>query len=180
MDTELRFKPNYYKITKLWEPNVLEVEDTWFIRLKGIGDNTPKEELKKWLRKGNIVRVVPYWRSNDARIVSDVWLGNTHINRQFPNYERDNLIQTFNRWHDIRENHNLETIKAEEKLSEAFNTAWGLIPNKLQKTVTKWIKYCLLEKRDGAMPAGTDKMPNMKKQLIDQMIKNFNEWRKHG
>ncbi len=174
MDTKLHFKPDYYKITKLWEPNVLEVEDTWFIRLKGIGDNTPKEELKKWLRKGNIVRIIPYWRSNDARIVSDVWLGNTHINRQFPNYKKDNLIQTFDRWHNIRENHDSETRKAEEKLKEAFNTAEGLIPNKLQKIVTKWINYCLLKKRDGSMPTGTDE-----KQLMNQMIENFNKWKEN-
>ena len=86
MDTVLNFKPDWYQITKLIGSNVLEVEDTWFIKLRGIDDNTPKEELRKWLKKGNIVRIIPYSRSNDARIISDVWLGNTHINRQFPNY----------------------------------------------------------------------------------------------
>ena len=86
MSGNLNFKPDWYKITKLIGPNVLEVENTWFIKLKGISDNTPKEELEKWLKEGNIVRVIPYRRNNEARIISDVWLGNTHINRQFSSY----------------------------------------------------------------------------------------------
>ena len=98
MSENLNFEPGYYKITKLVEPNVLEVEGTWFIKLKGVGDHTLKEELKKWLKENNIVRVIPYSRSNDARIISDVWLGNTHINKQFPNYETDNFIQAFGYW----------------------------------------------------------------------------------
>lgn len=80
------FKPGYYKITSLVEPNVIEIENTWFIKLKGVGDNTELEELKKWLKEGYIVRVIPYQRNNAARIISDVWLGNTHINRQFLSY----------------------------------------------------------------------------------------------
>lgn len=87
MSTNLHFKPGYYKITKLIGANVLEIEDTWFIKLSGIDDNTPEEEIKKWLKEGNIVRVIPYSRSKDARIISDVWLGNIHINRQFANYK---------------------------------------------------------------------------------------------
>ena len=86
MSKNLYFKPDYYTITKLLAPNVLEVEDTWFIQLKGVADNTQPEELRKWLKEGNIVRIIPYERNPDARIVSDVWLGNTHINRQFSNY----------------------------------------------------------------------------------------------
>ena len=86
MNNGLNFKPDWYKITKLIGPNVLEIEGTWFIKLKGIDDNTPEEELKKWLKEGNIVRVIPYSRSKDARIISDVWLGNTHINRQLSSY----------------------------------------------------------------------------------------------
>ena len=86
MSTVLNFEPDYYKITKLLAPNVLEVDSTWFIKLKGVSDNTPKEELRKWLKEGYIVRIIPYSRSNDARIISDVWLGNTHINRQLSNY----------------------------------------------------------------------------------------------
>ena len=87
MNKNLNFTPGYYKITKLIEPNIIEIEETWFIKLKGVGENTDLEEFKKWLKKGNVVRVIPYSRSNDARIISDVWLGNTHINRQFSNYE---------------------------------------------------------------------------------------------
>ena len=100
MKDNLYFEPGWYKITKLWPPNVLEVEDTWFIKLKGVGDDTPKEELTKWLKENYMVRVIPYRRDNTARIISDVWLGNTHINRQFTNYKMDNFIQAFKRWHD--------------------------------------------------------------------------------
>ena len=99
MDESLNFNPGYYKVTKLLEPNVLEIEDLdilhhnmWFVKLKGIRDNTPQEELKKWLREGSIVRVIPYKQNAEEQITSDVWLGNTHINRQFPNYKRDNFI----------------------------------------------------------------------------------------
>jgi len=46
MNTNLHFKPEYYKITQLVEPNVIEVEGTWFIKLKGVSDSTPKEEIK--------------------------------------------------------------------------------------------------------------------------------------
>ena len=86
MSANLYFEPGYYKITKLVGANVLEIEDTWFIKLRGVDDNTSEEELKKWLKEGNIVRVIPYSRSNDARVISDVWLGNTQINKQFSNY----------------------------------------------------------------------------------------------
>ena len=84
----LNFESDYYQVTKLVKPNVLEVEGTWFVKLKGVDDDsTDPEELEKWLKKGNIVRVIPYERNNEARIISDVWLGNTHINRQFSNYK---------------------------------------------------------------------------------------------
>lgn len=79
--------PGYYKITKLVTPNVIEVEDTWFIKLEGVSDQTEKKELGKWLSEGNLVKVIPRYLSNDARIISDVWLGNIHINRQFSKYE---------------------------------------------------------------------------------------------
>ena len=87
MSANLHFEPGYYKITKFVGANVLEVEDTWFIKLKGVDDNTPEDEIKKWLKEGNIVRIIPHSRSNDARIISDVWLGNIHVNRQFANYK---------------------------------------------------------------------------------------------
>ena len=77
----------YYRISKLIAPNVLEIEDTWFIKLKGVGENTPKEELEKWLSKDDFIKVIPRSLREDARIISDVWLGNIHINRQFSNYD---------------------------------------------------------------------------------------------
>ena len=84
----LDFNPGYYRITKLIPPNVLEVDATWFIKLKGVSDDTKQEELKKWLKESHVIRVIPYNRSPDARIISDVWLGNTHINRQFSSYTK--------------------------------------------------------------------------------------------
>ncbi len=77
----------YYRVTKLIAPNVIEVEDTWFIKLKGVGEQTEKEELEKWLSQGDFVKVLPRSVANDARIISDVWLGSIHINRQFSSYE---------------------------------------------------------------------------------------------
>ena len=84
----VNFIPGYYKVTKLIKPNVIEVDDTWFIRLEGVGEDLKTNELNKWLKIGNSIRVVPYERSNDARIISDVWLGRVHINRQFSNYKK--------------------------------------------------------------------------------------------
>jgi len=36
----------YYKITQVIEPNVIEVEGTWFVKLKGVSDFIPQEEIK--------------------------------------------------------------------------------------------------------------------------------------
>ena len=79
-------EPGYYKITKLITSNIIEIENTWFVKLLGIDDQTEKKELEKWLSEGNLVKIIPRHLSNDARIVSDVWLGNIHINQQFSNY----------------------------------------------------------------------------------------------
>ena len=87
MSSNLHFEPGYYKVTKLMGPNVIEVEGTWFIKLKNVSNNTSKGELEKWLQESNIVRIIPYERGDGAHIISDVWLGNTHINRQFSNYK---------------------------------------------------------------------------------------------
>ena len=84
----VNFNPGYYRVTKLIRPNVIEVDDTWFIRLEGVGEDVKTDELSKWLKVGNSIRIVPYERSNDARIISDVWLGRVHINRQFSNYKK--------------------------------------------------------------------------------------------
>ena len=84
----LNFKPGYYRVTQLIEPNVIEIDGTWFVRLAGVDENTGEGELSKWLNTGSSIRVVPYERSNDARIISDVWLGRVHINRQFSNYQK--------------------------------------------------------------------------------------------
>ena len=96
MSENLNFEPGYYKIIKLYGPNVIEVANTagwrcqgasWYVKLTGVPDSSEKTELNKWLKEGQIVRVIPRRRNPDARVVSDVWLGNAHINRQFPGYE---------------------------------------------------------------------------------------------
>ena len=84
----LGFKAGYYMVTKLYPPDVIEVDDTYFIKLKGLVGKTKRSELKSWIKTDFCVRVVPHYRNDEARIVSDVWLGNVHINRQFPNYEK--------------------------------------------------------------------------------------------
>ena len=179
MSENLNFKPGYYKITELVEPNVLEVEDTWFIKLKGVGDHTPKEELIKWLKKSNIVRVVPYSRSNDARIISDVWLGNTHINRQFPNYKTDNFIQAFREWKNHKKDYSEEKIKAEKELIKAFYIAKPLISNKLEHSFNSWIESRYLRERTGSMPLGLEENFRRKEQARDQIIADFNNWIKN-
>ena len=88
MSDNLYFEPDYYKITKIIEPNLLKVEDTWVIQLKDVDSNTQKGELQKFLKEGYIVRIIPRSRNNEAFVISDVWLGNTHINRQFSNYKK--------------------------------------------------------------------------------------------
>lgn len=87
MSKNVYFKPDWYKITKIIGSNVVEVDDTWLIKLEGINDNTPETEIRKWLKVSNYVRIIPYERDKYARIISDVWLGNTHINRQFSGYK---------------------------------------------------------------------------------------------
>ena len=63
----------------------------WFVKLKGVGDDTHIEELKKWIKKDNVIKVIPYIRRNDAKIISDVWIGNIFINRQFKNYNKNKI-----------------------------------------------------------------------------------------
>ena len=83
----LDLKPGFYRVTRIFEPNVVEVNDMWFIKLKNVNDtHKGKGELSKWLQKGHFVKIVPYKRSGDARIISDVWLGNIHINKQLSAY----------------------------------------------------------------------------------------------
>ena len=83
------FKAGYYKITKIIKSNELEINDTWFLKLRGIHDYNPEEELRKWLKKDQVIRVIPHYRDNCARIISDVWLGNTYINKQFKKYKKE-------------------------------------------------------------------------------------------
>ena len=185
MSDVLNFKPDWYKITKLIHPNILEVEDTWFVKLKGVGDSAPKEELNKWLKEGNIVRVVPYWRNNKARIVSDVWLGHTHINRQFSCYKKstlkkDNLIQAFKRWHGIKDDNGSEKMIAEQKFIESFNTAWFEVSEAVQKSFARWRDCSLPQRRAGSSPSGIDEELAGKKGARDQMIEDFNNWEKNN
>ena len=172
MNTNLHFKPEYYKITQLVEPNVIEVEGTWFIKLKGVSDSTPKEEIKKWLKESNIVRVVPYRRDNDARIISDVWLGNTHINKQFSNYRRDNFIQAFEYW---KSSNSERFSPAEDELIRAFDIVESEIKTSLKGSFKNWMKSRYPQPQERINIAG--EIHNRRERLKNQMIKDFNEWK---
>ena len=176
MNKNLNFKPGYYKITKIVESNVIEVEGTWFIKLKGVGDSTPKEEIKQWLKEDNTVRVVPYRRSSDARIISDVWLGNTHINKQFINYKLDNFIQAFEHWN---RSISVERFSSEEdKLIQAFYIAESEINRPLKDSFKKWIESRYPQKRVNGTTLSVGAISEKREQLKNQMIKDFNEFRK--
>ena len=87
MTTKLYFNGGYYRVTQLIEPNIIEVEGIWFIKLEGVDEKTIKEEqLQRLLKIGSMVKIIPYNRTDDALIVSDVWLNDIHINKQFSNY----------------------------------------------------------------------------------------------
>ena len=63
-------------------------------------------------------------------------------------------------------------------MNEAFNTVWDLIPNTLKKTVANWTDCRLLQNRTGEISAGTDRPLEAKKQLADQMIADFHNWKR--
>ena len=87
MITQLHFNGGYYRVTQLIEPNVIEIEGIWFIKLEGVDEKTVEGiELQNFLEIGTLIKVIPYNRTDDALIVSDVWLDDVHINKQFPNY----------------------------------------------------------------------------------------------
>ena len=179
MSDNLHFKPDWYKITKLIDPNVLEVEDTWFIKLKGISDDTPPAELRKWLKEGYIVRVIPYRRSPDARIISDVWLGNTHINRQFSNYKIENFIQAFEEWDKCRNVGDFLEIKTTLKeLIRAFYMAKPLISNKKLKTsFENWLKDPHPQQKNHDLSLSKDQPVAEEEKILNEMIENFHKWK---
>ncbi len=87
MITRLHFNGGYYKVTQLIEPNIIEIEGIWFIKLEGVDEETTKEELlPECLKIGNTIKVIPYRRTENALIVCDVWLDDIHINKKFSNY----------------------------------------------------------------------------------------------
>ena len=169
MYENLNFKPEYYTITQLVEPNVIEVEGTWFIKLKGV---SPQEDVKRWLKKGDIIRVIPYRRSADARIISDVWLGNTHINRQFPSYE---FMRAFESWKNVNsEKYSIE----EEQLIQAFRRSEILLPDSLKASFYNWKKNRFPEQKIGSKSFVAGEVYNKREQIKHQMIQEFNKWKK--
>ena len=177
MSTALNFKPDYYKITRLLESNVLEVEDTWFIKLKGVNDSVSPEELKKWLKEGDIVRIIPYRRNNEARIISDVWLGNTHINRQFSSYKKDNLMQEFENLCNRKQPlFGPEVIKAEEEFISAVHMAWLLLNNEQQKSFKYWMECRGPQRREGPS-IGIEELTEKRRIAKDKMVKEFEKLR---
>ena len=87
MITKLHFKGGYYRVTQLIEPNIIEIEGIWFVKLEGVDEQTVKgTKLQEFLKMGTLIKVIPYSRTDDALIISDVWLDDIHINKQFSNY----------------------------------------------------------------------------------------------
>ena len=184
MDKSLNFNPGYYKVTKLLEPNVLEVEELdflnqnmWFVKLKGIRDNTPQKELKKWLRKGSIVRVIPYKQNAEAQITSDVWLGNTHINQQFPNYKRDNFIQVFEEWDKNRKANIYLSRETAGELIEAFYMAESLLSSNLKSSFKSWLESCFPQKRTGDVRPLIEESINKRETARKKLYKDFYNWK---
>ena len=85
------FRPGYHKVTKILDPTVLEIDDTWFVRVKGVSEDSllPHDKLSTWLSVGNYIKIMPYYRLQDASIVSDIWLGSIFINGSFSNYDKE-------------------------------------------------------------------------------------------
>ena len=175
MSDNLHFKPSWYRITKIIEPNVIEVDGTWFIKLKGVADDNSPEEIKKWLKTDYVVRVIPYRRDSMARIISEVWLGNTYINRQFSNYKIDNFIQAFEEW---EKNQNSDYLEFKEKLKDlikAFDLAKPEIKNKTLKTnFEKWLGN---SNQKAEKPIGTDESLVEREKLLKEITTNFNQWK---
>ena len=87
MITKLHFNGGYYRVTQLIEPNIIELEGIWLIKLEGVDEKTAEEGiLQRWLKAGTMVKIIPYSRTEDALLVSDVWLNDIHINKKFSNY----------------------------------------------------------------------------------------------
>lgn len=169
----LDFKPGYYTITKLIEPNVLEVNKTWFIKLKGISDNTSTGELGKWLKQNNVVRIVPYRRNSEARVISEVWLGNTHINRQFACYKKENFIQAFEQW----KTHTLPDGPDTEDMINAFYLVEDSLTGKLKESFTTWIKNRGPKTKPSAEPPPLSSPEGEEKKT--RMITDFENWRSY-
>lgn len=82
------FEANYYTATSILGPNLFKADDKWLIELLGVPRDGGMDEMHKWVRKDFIVRIVPVTLTCEAYIVSEVWLGSIHLNRQFVNYEQ--------------------------------------------------------------------------------------------
>ena len=174
----LSFEPGYYRVTRLVGPNVIEIDDTWFVRLKGVDNDTKPEELKKWLREGYIVRVIPYRRDGAAYIISDVWLGNAHINRQFSNYEIDNFVQAFEEWQKNRNGHFLENKNELEDLISAFHIAKPVIRDKkLKISFENWLEVPSYKTGEIDPALSISQSVAERENLLKAMVENFNQWK---
>ena len=151
----------------------MEVEDTWFIKLKGVGDDTSKEEFTKWLKENYMVRVIPYRRDNTARIISDVWLGNTHINRQFTNYKMDNFIQAFEEWQNNKNGDFLKVKATLKDLVRAFEMAKPVINSKKLKTSFENWMIPSQSKQDDYL----EEQSIVEEEKLKEMTEIFNQWK---
>ena len=77
------FHPGFYTVTKIIEKDLFQVENVYLIKLKvpysqfSIKDGTFLNQLKE-----KIVKIIPHHRNNKGEIISDVWIGDIHINKE--------------------------------------------------------------------------------------------------
>ena len=173
----LDFEPGYYTITDLIGSNVIEVDDTWFIKLDGVSDKESFKELRKWLEKGNVVRVIPLRRNKDARIVSEVWLGNSNINRQIPSYGLDEFRKAFKEWHNTDDKDSVNKDKKAVKFIRTLSKArYSINDQTLENYIDVWIwSHDSKRKKEGILNKFFLYHQYIKKK---KMIKKFYKWEK--
>ena len=91
LNKDLYFKSGFYKITKIIDKDLFQVENTYLIKLKKHDPNTQESDFLKTI-EGHTVQIAPYERNNRSEIISDVWLGGIHVNKEVFNPEENEYL----------------------------------------------------------------------------------------